>query len=132
MNRPAHLDALFQQEASPGRVGHRSLPVMEGTHPELREPIVAALQGVYDPEIPVNIYDLGLIYRIDLDDSGDVAIDMTLTSPSCPVAGMMPLMVKNAVGQVDGVGLIQVNMVWEPTWSPDQLSDEARLELGLL
>jgi FeS assembly SUF system protein len=98
----------------------------------LREPIIAALRRVYDPEIPVNVYDLGLIYRIDVADNGDVEIDMTLTSPSCPVAGMMPLMVKNAVGEVDGVGLIAVAMVWDPPWSQEHLSDDVRLELGVL
>ena len=98
----------------------------------LRAPIIAALRRVHDPEIPVNVYDLGLIYRIDLADNGDVVIDMTLTSPSCPVAGMMPLMVKNAVGEVDGVGLIDVVMVWDPPWSQEHLSDEVRLQLGVL
>jgi FeS assembly SUF system protein len=98
----------------------------------LRAPIIAALRRVHDPEIPVNVYDLGLIYRIELADNGDVVIDMTLTSPSCPVAGMMPLMVKNAVGEVDGVGLIEVVMVWDPPWSQEHLSDEVRLQLGVL
>jgi FeS assembly SUF system protein len=98
----------------------------------LRELIIAALRQVHDPEIPVNIYDLGLIYRIDVADNGDVEIDMTLTSPSCPVAGMMPLMVKNAVGEVEGVGLIEVVMVWDPPWSQEHLSDDVRLELGVL
>lgn len=98
----------------------------------LNELIIAALRRVHDPEIPVNIYDLGLIYRIEIADNGDVAIDMTLTSPSCPVAGMMPLMVKNAVGEVDGVGLIEVVMVWDPPWNPEHLTDDVRLELGVL
>jgi FeS assembly SUF system protein len=98
----------------------------------LSELIIAALRRVHDPEIPVNIYDLGLIYRIDIADNGDVKIDMTLTSPSCPVAGMMPLMVKNAVGEVHGVGLIEVVMVWDPPWSPEHLTDDVRLELGVL
>lgn len=132
MNPSARVTGFCEQEAPHGAIGHRQATVVEGTYPELREPVVTALRGVHDPEIPINIYDLGLIYRIDLDESGDVVIDMTLTAPSCPVAGMMPLMVKNAVGQVDGVGLIQVNMVWEPPWSPDHLSEEARLELGLI
>lgn len=94
--------------------------------------VVAALRKVYDPEIPVNIFDLGLIYRIAINDEGDVAIDMTLTSPTCPVAGMMPLMVKNAVGDVDGAGLIDVTMVWDPPWSQDHMTDEAQLQLGLI
>ena len=102
------------------------------TAEELREPIIAALRQVYDPEIPVNIYDLGLIYKIDIADDGDVAIDMTLTAPACPVAGMMPVMVKDAVGKVEGVGEIDVELVWDPPWNKDMMSDEAKLELGIL
>jgi FeS assembly SUF system protein len=98
----------------------------------LREPIIAALRNVHDPEIPVNIYDLGLIYRIDIAEGGDVDIDMTLTAPACPVAGMMPVMVKDAVKTVDGVGEVNVELVWDPPWSPDTMSDEAKLQLGML
>jgi len=99
---------------------------------ELREPIVAALRSVYDPEIPVNIYDLGLIYRIDIAANGAVAIDMTLTAPACPVAGMMPVMVKEAVQQVEGVGDVKVALVWDPPWGPDKMTEEARLDLGMV
>jgi FeS assembly SUF system protein len=98
----------------------------------LREPIIAALRNVHDPEIPVNIYDLGLIYKIDIADGGDIAIDMTLTAPACPVAGMMPVMVKDAVKTVEGVGEVEVELVWDPPWSPDTMSDEAKLQLGML
>ena len=98
----------------------------------LRAAIVAALREVKDPEIPINIYDLGLIYRIDIADDGDVGIEMTLTRASCPVAGIMPLLVKNAVGRVDGVGLIKVKMVWDPPWSQERLTDEVKLALGIL
>ena len=99
---------------------------------DLREPIIAALRQVHDPEIPVNIYDLGLIYRIDIADNGDVDVDMTLTAPACPVAGMMPVMVKDAVKTVDGVGEVEVELVWDPPWSPETMSDEAKLTLGML
>lgn len=99
---------------------------------ELREPIIEALRKVHDPEIPVNIYDLGLIYRIDIAANGDCHIDMTLTAPACPVAGMMPVMVKDALGQVEGVGAVQVDLVWEPPWTQDKMSEEAMLQLGLL
>ncbi len=98
----------------------------------LREPIIAAMRQVHDPEIPVNIYDLGLIYKIDIADNGDVDVDMTLTAPACPVAGMMPVMVKDAVKTVDGVGEVAVELVWDPPWSPDTMSDEAKLSLGML
>jgi FeS assembly SUF system protein len=99
---------------------------------ELREPIVAALRTVYDPEIPVNLYDLGLIYRIDIGENGSVEIDMTLTAPGCPVAGMMPIMVREAVQTVDGVGDVQVELVWDPPWSQENMTEEARLQLGLM
>jgi len=99
---------------------------------ELREPIIAALRQVHDPEIPVNIYDLGLIYTIDIADTGDVAIDMTLTAPACPVAGMMPVMVKDAVQTVEGVGDVAVELVWDPPWSQANMSEEALLSLGML
>ena len=99
---------------------------------ELREPIIEALRKVYDPEIPVNIYDLGLIYGIDIAANGDCHIDMTLTAPACPVAGMMPGMVKEAVCQVEGVGEVQVDLVWDPPWTQDKMSDEAMLQLGMM
>jgi FeS assembly SUF system protein len=99
---------------------------------ELREAIVAALRKVHDPEIPVNIYDLGLIYKIDIAPGNNIAVDMTLTAPACPVAGMMPVMVKDAVKTVDGVGEVEVELVWDPPWSPDTMSDEAKLQLGML
>ncbi|MFD2110491.1 SUF system Fe-S cluster assembly protein [Thiorhodococcus fuscus] len=98
----------------------------------LREPIIAALRMVHDPEIPINIYDLGLIYRIDIAGDGDVKVDMTLTAPACPVAGMMPLMVRDAVARVEGVGEVQVELVWDPPWNQNNMSDEARLQLGLM
>jgi FeS assembly SUF system protein len=99
---------------------------------DLREPIIEQLRKVYDPEIPVNIYDLGLIYRIDIAENGDVDIDMTLTAPACPVAGMMPVMVEDAVKKVEGVGAIKVELVWDPPWTQENMSEEARLELGMM
>lgn len=107
-------------------------PVEQMSAEELREPIIAALRQVHDPEIPVNIYDLGLIYNIDIADNGDVDIDMTLTAPACPVAGMMPVMVKDAVEKVEGVGEIKVELVWDPPWSQANMSEEALLTLGML
>ncbi|MEA3640087.1 MAG: SUF system Fe-S cluster assembly protein [Lamprobacter sp.] len=105
---------------------------MLGDPEALREPIIAALRQVHDPEIPVNIYDLGLIYKIDIADNGNVDVDMTLTAPACPVAGLMPVMVKDAVKRVEGVGEVAVELVWDPPWSPDTMSDEAKLTLGML
>jgi FeS assembly SUF system protein len=91
--------------------------------------IVAALKTVYDPEIPADIYELGLIYKIDVDDDRNVAIEMTLTAPGCPVAGEMPGWVENAVGSVPGVGRVDVTMTFDPPWSQDRMSDEARVAL---
>ena len=93
--------------------------------------IIAALREVYDPEIPVNIYDLGLIYRIDCDDMGVVEIDMTLTAPGCPVAQTFPGTVEAAVQNVEGVAAAEVELVWEPPWTPERMSEAAKLELGL-
>jgi FeS assembly SUF system protein len=98
----------------------------------LMDDIIAALRTVHDPEIPVNIYDLGLIYRIEPKAAGLVEIDMTLTAPGCPVAGEMVSWVQKAVGDVDGVAKAEVRLVFDPPWDKSRMSDEVRLELGLL
>jgi FeS assembly SUF system protein len=104
----------------------------EGEVDRLREEtIIEALKTIYDPEIPVNIYDLGLIYAIDVDTEGRVEIRMTLTAPACPVAGSMPGIVADTVRQVDGVSDVHVELVWDPPWSVDLMSDEARLALNM-
>jgi FeS assembly SUF system protein len=95
----------------------------------LTRDIVSALKTVYDPEIPADIYELGLIYRVDINDSRDIDIDMTLTAPGCPVAGEMPGWVENAVSLVPGVGNVTVNMVFDPPWDQSRMSDEARVAL---
>ncbi len=92
--------------------------------------VLEALREVYDPEIPVNIYDLGLIYEVNVDEQGVVDIEMTLTSPACPVAGILPGQVEQKVREVPGVADVSVELVWEPAWSMDRMSEEARLELG--
>ena len=93
--------------------------------------VIDALRCVFDPEIPVSIYDLGLIYDIDIGDDGKVAITMTLTAPGCPVAGEMPRMVERAVSVVDGVDEVTVDLVFDPPWEPSRMSEAARLELGM-
>ena len=93
--------------------------------------IVAALKTVFDPEIPADIYELGLIYKVDIKDDRSVDVEMTLTTPNCPAAGELPTMVENAVASVPGVGVVNVNIVWEPSWSPERMSDEARLVLNM-
>lgn len=92
--------------------------------------LIGALKTVYDPEIPVDIYELGLIYRVDLDDDRKVTIDMTLTAPGCPVAGEMPGWVENAARSVEGISDVEVNMVFDPPWGPDRMSEEAQVALN--
>ncbi|PQA88973.1 SUF system Fe-S cluster assembly protein [Hyphococcus luteus] len=94
--------------------------------------VIKSLKTVYDPEIPVDIYELGLIYKVDLDDDRLLTVDMTLTAPGCPVAGEMPGWVEGAVRGVEGVEDVKVNMTFEPPWTPEKMSDEAKLELGWL
>ncbi len=98
---------------------------------QLAADIVKALKTVYDPEIPADIYELGLIYRVDVGEGGVIDIDMTLTAPGCPVAGEMPVWVKNAVGAVPGVSEVKVNMVFDPPWDQSRMSDEARMALDM-
>ena len=93
--------------------------------------LVAALKTVYDPEIPVDIYELGLIYKIDVDDDRNVEIDMTLTAPGCPVAGEMPIWVENAAATVGGVSHVKVNLVFDPPWDPSRMSEEAQVALNM-
>jgi FeS assembly SUF system protein len=108
---------------------HSALPPDETER--LTADIVAALKTVFDPEIPADIYELGLIYKVDIKDDRAVDVVMTLTTPNCPAAGELPTMVENAVASVPGVGVVSVNVVWEPVWSPERMSDEARLVLNM-
>jgi FeS assembly SUF system protein len=97
----------------------------------LTDDIVQALKTVYDPEIPADIYELGLIYKVDIKDDRTVDVDMTLTTPNCPAAAELPQMVENAVASVQGVGPVNVQVVWDPPWDPSRMSDEARLVLNM-
>lgn len=99
---------------------------------ELEEKIVSMLKTVYDPEIPVNVYDLGLIYKIDADEAGAVKIDMTLTAPGCPAADFITEDIRQKVSSIEGVTSTDINVVFEPEWNQDMMSDEAKLELGFL
>jgi FeS assembly SUF system protein len=98
----------------------------------LGDRVIEALRTVYDPEIPVNIFELGLVYKIDVDDQNAVRVDMTLTSPMCPVAETLPEEVKTKVEALDGVNAAVVNVVWDPPWNPSMMSEEAQLELGII
>ena len=97
----------------------------------LTDEIVAALKTVYDPEIPADIYELGLIYKVAIEDDRSVNVDMTLTTPNCPSAQELPIMVENAVSSVPGVGAVKVSVVWDPPWEPSRMSDEARVVLNM-
>ncbi|HEU0071901.1 MAG TPA: SUF system Fe-S cluster assembly protein [Alphaproteobacteria bacterium] len=98
----------------------------------LADKVVRVLNTIHDPEIPVNIYELGLVYDVDVAQDGEVNITMTLTTPNCPVAGSMPAEVETKVGAIEGVTKAHVNLVWEPTWTPERMSEAAKLELGWL
>ncbi|MCK0129695.1 SUF system Fe-S cluster assembly protein [Erythrobacter sp. F6033] len=119
-----YLDGFLQQQPAAGEVG--------GPGSDLQTAVVDALKEIYDPEIPVNIYDLGLIYGVDVDDERDATITMTLTTPHCPVAETMPGEVELRAASVPGIRDAEVNLVWDPPWSPEKMTDEARLELGML
>ncbi len=106
-------------------------PLAPGTPVAARDEVIAALRTVYDPEIPVNIYDLGLIYDLEIDGDGSVRIEMTLTAPGCPVAGEMPGMVADAVADVEGIGEVDVSLVFDPPWTPERMSEEARVALDM-
>jgi FeS assembly SUF system protein len=124
------------EEAAPAPANTRVLKdLTEVQIADVTQEVVAALKTVYDPEIPVDIYELGLIYKVDFDPANDergakITIDMTLTAPGCPVAGEMPGWVEDAVLRVDGIEEVSVNMTFEPPWSPERMSEEAKLELG--
>ena len=125
---PMHEAPLDPEASFSARAG---APLPEGATPASREAIIEALKTVYDPEIPVDIYELGLIYEFDLSDSGSVRILMTLTTPGCPVAGEMPGQVAEAVAAVAGVGEVTVELVWDPAWTPERMSEDAKLALDL-
>ena len=117
--KPAAADAVERQSAIPDEMAR------------LTDEIVSALKTVYDPEIPADIYELGLIYKVDIDDDRMVNIEMTLTSPNCPSAEQLPQLIENAVAGVPGVREAKVNIVWNPPWDPSRMSDEARTELNM-
>ncbi|WP_370515219.1 SUF system Fe-S cluster assembly protein [Erythrobacter sp. THAF29] len=119
-----YLEGFLHKQPETGPVG--------GPGSELQQAVIDALKEIYDPEIPVNIYDLGLIYGVEVDDEADATITMTLTTPHCPVAETMPGEVELRAASVPGIRDAEVNLVWDPPWSPEKMSDEARLELGML
>ena len=106
-------------------------PISQHELDVITDQLIEQLKTVFDPEIPVDIYELGLIYKVDVSDTKDVAIDMTLTAPGCPVAGEMPGWVEDAVKQIPGIGQVKVDLVFDPPWDPSRMSDEAKLQLNM-
>jgi FeS assembly SUF system protein len=124
-------DADTTAAPTPGPATEDASALPEAELTRMTDDIIGALKTVYDPEIPADIYELGLVYRIDVADDRAVTVDMTLTTPNCPSAQELPVMVENAVASVAGVGEVKVNVVWDPPWDPSRMSDEARTVLNM-
>lgn len=128
------IDTATESDCTPAATEGQPMPgssISEDEIADLTSEMIDAVKTVYDPEIPVDVYELGLIYRIDVDDDRNVDVDMTLTAPGCPVAGEMPIWVRDAIAAIDGVNMVNVNMVFDPPWDPSRMSDEARVALNL-
>lgn len=132
MSLSEHDPFDFERKAAAAEPDAVERPEPDEGDPELQERVIEALKTVRDPEIPVNLVDLGLIYELIVRRDGTVYVEMTLTTPSCPVAGALPGQVQQAVASVEGVQDARVKLVWTPPWSQDRMSEEAKLELGLL
>lgn len=128
LNTPPETEGVCKPEATNGSA-ESAIPPEELDR--LTHDMIAAIKTVYDPEIPVDIYELGLIYRIDIDDDRNVDVDMTLTAPGCPVAGDMPVWVEQAIHMVEGIGDVKVNLTFDPPWDISRMSDEARVALNM-
>ncbi|MGD1934976.1 MAG: SUF system Fe-S cluster assembly protein [Candidatus Phaeomarinobacter sp.] len=115
--------------ANDAQISGSAIP--QGELDMLTDDLIGAIKTVYDPEIPVDIYELGLIYKIDVSDDRDIEVDMPLTAPGCPVAGEMPQWVNDAISSVDGVGDVKVNLVFDPPWTPERMSEEAKVALNM-
>ncbi|KZD02834.1 SUF system Fe-S cluster assembly protein [Oceanibaculum pacificum] len=125
------LEPFFGKRVEEGTTAYAGAALPPGVAAASEDAIIEALRTVHDPEIPVNIYDLGLIYAIDREAGGNVHILMTLTAPACPVAGEMPVQVANAVAAVEGVGEVAVELTWEPAWTTERMSEDARMALDI-
>jgi FeS assembly SUF system protein len=134
MNGPYDLPPGMYPPAPMGgeeETARAGAPLQPGAPVATDEQVVEAMRTVFDPEIPVNIYDMGLIYETKIADDGGAQINMSLTSPSCPVAGILPQQVADAVAAVEGIGEVIVELVWDPPWSPDLMAEDAKLALGI-
>jgi FeS assembly SUF system protein len=121
----------FGQNVEEGFTANAGAPLEVGVVIATEADVIAALQTVYDPEIPVDVYELGLIYKHDISVKGDVDVEMSLTAPGCPVAGELPGWVAEAVAKVQGIGEVAVSITWEPAWTPELMSEDAKLALGM-
>jgi len=130
-SKEAVADGPAEAPPATGGEAAKASALPEGELARMTDDIIAALKTVFDPEIPADIYELGLVYKIDVADDRAVTVDMTLTTPNCPAAQELPVNVENAVASVAGVGAVKVNIVWEPPWDPSRMSDEARSVLNM-
>ena len=130
-DHPLGMESFGFGVAPEGLTARAGSPLQPGMPVAERLAVENAIREVHDPEIPVNIYDLGLIYDLDIHKDGSVAIQMTLTAPACPVAGEMPQQVAEAVAGAEGVGEVQVTLTWDPPWTPEKMSEDAKLALGM-
>jgi len=127
----AAVDVQVEAPHAGGVDGAKPAGLPEPELARLTDEVISALKTVYDPEIPADIYEIGLVYKVDIADDRGVTVDMTLTTPNCPSAQELPVMVENAVASVAGVGEVKVNIVWDPPWDPSRMSDEARAVLNM-
>lgn len=129
---PQHPDQPLDPDLADGFTATAGRPLALGSILATEEDIIEAMKTVFDPEIPVNIYELGLIYGFTLADNGGVKAEMSLTAPGCPVAGELPGQVADAIAAVPGTGEVEVTLVWEPAWTPERMSEDAKLALGMI
>ncbi len=129
---PQHPDQPLDPDTADGFTAQAGKPLAEGVPVAAEEAVIEAFKTVFDPEIPVNIYELGLIYGFVINERGDIKVDMSLTAPGCPVAGDLPGWVADAIAKVEGIGVVEVTLVWEPGWTPERMSEDAKLALGMM
>ena len=129
---PQHPDQPLDPDLADGFTATAGRPLVEGSILAADEDVIEALKTVFDPEIPVDIYELGLIYGFTIAENGDIKAEMSLTAPGCPVAGELPGQVADAIAAVPGTGEVEVTLVWEPAWTPERMSEDAKLALGMI
>ena len=129
---PQHPDQPLDPDIANGFTAAAGGPLAEGSSLATEEDVIEAMKTVFDPEIPVNIYELGLVYEFTIAENGGVKAEMSLTAPGCPVAGELPVQLAEAIAAVPGTGKVEVTLVWEPAWTPERMSEDAKLALGMM